>query len=93
MADTNITVAPSLTEVALTTAASIVYPPSRASALLLLGWASGVQYSYDGTTWATVPADGFAVWQRLAETRGGDATPAVRLRMSSGTATVTVDAR
>jgi hypothetical protein len=52
-----------------------------------------VQYSYDGTTWATVPADGFAVWQRLAETRGGDATPAVRLRMSSGTATVTVDAR
>lgn len=93
MADTTLTTTvPSLTSVDLTTAASEITIPTRASSVLLMGYAANMLYSYDGTTYATVPAEAFAVWQRPAESRGVD--PArVYLKMSSGTATVKLDAR
>ena len=82
---------PSLDTLNLATAAITVKVPARARAAYVIEAVSGLQYSFDGTTYADAPnAAGFLVWSRA---RASESATTFYLKLASGTATARLDTR
>jgi len=92
MADIDVTgELPVLATANLTTTAQTVAIPPRARAVYAIEATSGLQYSFDGVTYADAPnAAGFLLWSRA---RASHAAAVVYLKLASGTATVRLDVR